>query len=399
MIFEHRLDEVFSIEARGAYTKADSDYRSLWPDFTGSGFGRILPGGIVPRTLYLSDATSEAFTTDLRLRAEFETGFATHNASIGFDHQDARTDNDSFYGAGTPLNIYNPVYGAPQPVGPYADGPYTDLVQTGVYASDRIEIGDLILSLGGRYDTVETSTEGVAASQKDEAFTTDMGVMYKLGNGLAPYFNFAESFNPAAGYEVDAVGNILDPRRGEQFEVGMKYQPEGSNNLYTISFFDITETNRALPGALPNTYVASGEISIQGMELEAIHRMGDFSLQAGYTLLNTRDFSTPAGLQLESVPEQEASAWLMWRPGGTLEGFKAGIGTHYTGPSLDGTNTLETPSYTVLDAMVGYEWENWDLSINSTNLTDEEFVATALSRGDVFYGSRRFVGVTLRRTF
>lgn len=398
-IFEHRLNDVFSVEARGAYTEGDADYRSMWPSFTGSGLNRILPGGIVPRDLWISDASSEAVTTDLRLRAEFETGAATHNASIGFDYQDARTDSDSFFGAGTPINIYNPVYGAPQVVGATFNAPYTDLTQTGVYASDRIEVGNLILSLGGRYDSVETSTEGVAATQEDEAFTTDAGIMYKLGGGVAPYFNFAESFLPAAGYEVDAAGNILDPKRGEQFEVGVKYQPEGGNSLYTLAFFDITETNRALPGLIPNTYLASGEISIQGLELEAIHHVGDFYIQAGYTLLNTRDLSTPAELQLESIPEQEASLWVGWRPTGALEGFKAGIGTHYTGANLDATNTLETPAYGILDAMVGYEWENWDLTLNATNLTDEEYVATSLARGDVFYGNRRFVGVTLRRTF
>ncbi len=63
------------------------------------------------------------------------------------------------------------------------------------------------------------------------------------------------------------------------------------------------------------------------------------------------------------------------------------------------TNTLETPAYAVLDAMVGYEWENWDLTLNATNLTDEEYVASALSRGDVFFGQRRFLGMTLRRNF
>lgn len=399
MIFEHRLDEVFSVEARGAYTKSDADYRSLWPDFTGSGLNRILPGGIVPRTLYLSDARSEAFTTDLRLRAEFETGVVSHNASVGFDYQDSRTDNDSFYGVGTPLHVYRPVYGAPQSVGPYANAPYTDLVQTGIYASDRLEIGDLVLSVGGRYDFVETSVEGVPGAQKDEAFTTDMGVLYQLGNGLAPYFNFAESFNPAAGYEVDAAGNILDPRRGEQFEIGLKYQPEGSHNLYTISFFDITETNRALPGAVPSTYVSSGELSLQGMELEAIHGFGDFFLQAGYTILNTHDLSAPGQPRLGSVPEQEASAWLLWRPHGPTEGFKAGLGVHYNGASLDDSNTLETPSYAILDAMIGYEWENWDVTLNATNLADKEYVATALSRGDAYYGNRRFVGVTVRHNF
>lgn len=397
-IFEHRLNEVFSIEARGNYSEGDADYRSIWPSFTGSGLNRIQPGGIVSRDLYLSDARSEAVVFDVRLRAEFDTGALAHNASVGFDHQDARTDNDSFFGAATPLNIHRPVYGAPQVTGPYFDGPFTDLVQNGIYAADRIEYGDLIFSIGGRYDSVETSTQGVAAVQKDEAFTSDIGLMYQLGNGLAPYANFAQSFFPAAGYEVDAAGKILDPREGEQFEVGLKYQPEGTNNLYTIAFFDITESNRALPGALPNTYIASGELSIQGIELEAQHRFGDFYLQAGYTLLNTRDLSTPGELRIESIPEQEASAWLQWRPGGD-RGFKAGIGTHYTGPVLDATNTLETPSYGLIDAMVGYEWENWDLTLNATNLADDEHVTTSLSRGDAFYGNQRFIGLTLRHQF
>lgn len=398
-VFEHRLDDVFSIEARANYTAGDADYRSMWPAFTGSGLTRILPGGFVPRDLYLSDATSEAVVYDLRLRAEFDTGAARHNASVGIDHQDARTDNDSFYGAGTPLNLYKPAYGTPQPVGPYADAPFTDLVQTGLYLSDRIEVGNFVVSLGGRHDQVQNSTQGAAAVQEDEAFTTDAGILYKIGDGLAPYFNFAESFVPAAGYEIDAAGGILDPRSGEQFEVGMKFQPEESGSLYTISFFDITESNRALPGPVPGTYVASGELSIQGMEIEAIHRFGDFDLQAGYTLLDTRDLSTPAGLRLESVPEHQLSAWLTWRPDKPAKGFKAGVGAHYTGASLDMTNALETPAYAILDAMAGYEWENWDLTLNATNLTDEEYVATALSRGDVFFGQRRHLGVTLRRAF
>ncbi len=399
MIFEHRLNDVLSIEARGNYTKGDADYRSLWPLFTGSGFGRIAPSGLVQRELWISDARSEALVYDLRLRAEFETGAAAHNASIGIDHQDSRTDTRSYYGMGTPLNLYNPAYGTPQPVGPLFDDPYTDLVQTGIYLSDRIELDDWIFSLGGRYDHVETSTQGVPGAQKDEAFTTDVGVMYKLGNGFAPYFNYAESFMPAQGWELDSTGKILDPKRGQQFEVGIKYQPEDSHNLYTLSFFDITESNRALPGMIPNTYIASGELSLQGMEVEAIHRFGDFYLQAGYTLLNTRDLSTPAELSLESVPEHEISGWLSWRPSGQWQGFKAGIGAHYTGPNVDATNTLSTPSHAILDAMVGYQWGPWDLTLNATNLTDEDYVATALSRGDVFFGQRRFLGVTLRRTF
>lgn len=399
LILEHRLNEIFSVEARANFTKGHADYRSMWPAFTASPLDRVGPGGWVQRSLWISDATSEAIVYDWRLRAEFETGAAEHQAIFGIDRQDARTDSFSYSGLGTPLNLYNPVYGTPQPVGPMFDNPFDDLVQTGLYLSDRIELGHWIFSLGGRYDQVESSTQGVPGVQKDEAFTADAGVMYRFDNGVAPYFNYAESFLPAGSWEVDTQGKILDPKQGEQFEVGVKYQPEGSSSLYTLSFFDIKERNRALPGLIPNTYVASGELSIQGMELEAVHRFGDFYLQAGYTLLNTRDLSTPGELQLESVPEHEISAWLGWRPSGALKGFKAGIGAHYTGASLDASNTLETPAYAILDAMVGYEWEDWDLTFNATNLTDKEYVATALSRGDVFLGQERFLGVTLRRHF
>ncbi len=140
----------------------------------------------------------------------FETGAVRHNASIGIDHQDARTDNDSFYGAGTPLNLYDPVYGTPQTAGPLADAPSptsfrpVSISPTGS-RSGTSSFPSVAVSTGWN------STEGVAAVQEDEAFTTDAGILYKVGNGLAPYFNFAESFLPASGFEVDANGNVLDP--------------------------------------------------------------------------------------------------------------------------------------------------------------------------------------------
>lgn len=400
-IFEHRFNDVFSLEARANYTEGDADYRSMWPAFTGSGLDRILPGGLVNRSLYLSDATSEAWVTDVRVRAEFDTGLIAHNASVGFDYQNAVTDNDTFSAVGTPINIYQPVYGTPQPVGPVADAPYTRLKQKGIYFSDRMEIDEsLVLSLGGRYDTVETISEGAPVGQEDNAFSGEAAVLYKLGNGVSPYYSYAESFLPADAYQVDINGQILDPKEGRQHEIGVKYQPEGTDSLFTFAYFDIQERNRAVDGPVPFTYVASGRTEISGVELEAIHRVGDFFLQGSYTYLDSADFSTPAGLKLPVVPDQQASGWVTWRPSsGPLKGFKAGLGLRFVDKTYDETNTLSTPDYTLVDAMVGYETGPWDFTINATNLADEEYVSSVLARGDAFYGVRRFVGATVRYRF
>jgi len=41
--------------------------------------------------------------------------------------------------------------------------------------------------------------------------------------------------------------------------------------------------------------------------------------------------------------------------------------------------------------MVSYETEKWRYQINATNLGDEEYVTTCLSRGDCFLGEGRTV--------
>ncbi len=61
-------------------------------------------------------------------------------------------------------------------------------------------------------------------------------------------------------------------------------------------------------------------------------------------------------------------------------------GVRYIGVSWDGTDTLQTPDYTLFDAMIKYETGPWRLQINATNLTDKRHIATCLARGDCFPG-------------
>jgi iron complex outermembrane recepter protein len=60
---------------------------------------------------------------------------------------------------------------------------------------------------------------------------------------------------------------------------------------------------------------------------------------------------------------------------------------------------LTTPSYTLLDAMLGYEMGDYDVSLQVQNLTDKTVITSCLNRGDCFYGQRRSVSANLRYKF
>ena len=53
----------------------------------------------------------------------------------------------------------------------------------------------------------------------------------------------------------------------------------------------------------------------------------------------------------------------------------------------------------MLDALVGYEYERFDFTLNIRNLGDDQFYATCLSRGDCFPGEQRTIVGNVRMRF
>ncbi|MEL6828154.1 MAG: TonB-dependent siderophore receptor, partial [Pseudomonadota bacterium] len=85
-------------------------------------------------------------------------------------------------------------------------------------------------------------------------------------------------------------------------------------------------------------------------------------------------------------------------------GFRFGAGARYAGENEDNgvaflaangfaptPNRVVTDSYTLFDGLVGYAFDSVDLTLNVRNLTDEDFYATCLSRGDCFPGEGRTI--------
>ncbi|RZA05196.1 MAG: TonB-dependent receptor, partial [Proteobacteria bacterium] len=82
---------------------------------------------------------------------------------------------------------------------------------------------------------------------------------------------------------------------------------------------------------------------------------------------------------------------------GLLAGLGFGGGVRYTGEHYgDAFNEWETPSYTLFDASVHYDFGNWRLQLSASNLADKEYIATCNASYWCYYGYPRSVTATAR---
>ena len=393
----HRFNDSVSLEGVARYKQGEADYQQSWISFVGAGNPRVDASGNGIRSFYASDADSEQLAIDLRARFDFETGSVSHELFVGLVHQDVTTDNDTqfVYGQGS-LNIYRPTYGG-LPVSftdgtPLFDGPAADTRDLGWYVNDQLSMGNWRVNVGIRVD--DTRTQSAGASQEDDETSLSAGVLYAFESGFSPYLNYAESFEPVIGVN-SVTGDFLRPREGNQFEAGIKYQPEGSRTYITMAYFDIEESNLPNPSSLITspTLQQEGVGEVQGFEIQAQTRSGDWYLEGALTTLDTL---SAEGIPFDSIPELQVSSWVQYEPiDGQLAGFRFGFGARYVDENESNDLTagvrVVTDGYVVADALLGYETDQWDASINIRNLTDESYYGTCLARGDCFPGEARSV--------
>ncbi|RUO29588.1 TonB-dependent siderophore receptor [Aliidiomarina soli] len=419
-IIDHRINLDWRVRLASRYSDSNSDYRTMygWPPVFQD------DNRTVSRVSYLALAESQAWTTDFQLHGSLYTGPVEHELVFGVDFQDAYTDNDYAYGANNPLDLYNPVYGEATGLPTEADivdYPGSTLYQLGLYAQNNMRINDKwLVSAAMRRDRATTNPEGGTATDQ-YATTGRLGFMYLMDGGVSPYLSYSESFSPVLG--TNAFGNPFVPSEGQQWEAGVKFQPQGTEHLLTASIYQITEQNRttqlsaeqaADPTVVnPNGQVQTGEVEIEGIELEAQLAWDSLDVYASYAytdaVVSKSNNPTEQGATLVATPDQQASIWATYRPQ-HWNGFKIGGGARYVGNTMDGSayleqdgtvvnDPLETPGYTLFDFMIGYEWANYSLSLDIDNLTDKTVLSSCLARGDCFYGQQRTVMANFRYSF
>jgi iron complex outermembrane receptor protein len=404
-LFEHTFSEAFKVRQNMRYTHVEGIYNTMYPEqYFNDGANPNYPfldatRRTVARWVSAKETTKDAFTSDSNAELKFATGPVSHKVLIGFDYRHLNENAASgAYVDTTPFDLYAPVYsGVTAPA--LSAEPRTLQTQSGVYAQDQLRFGPWIAVLGLRHDQVTSDVEG-SPVQQDQATTGRAALMYELPFGLVPYVSYAQSFNPIFGGGICA--SLCAPQRGEQVEVGFKYQPSKTLAI-NGALYDTTEKNRlASDPTNPLISAQTGEVRIRGAELEVLAGITPYlDIIGAYAYTDAKlESGDNAGKRVETVPLHQASLWAKYRLDAIgLHGVTIGAGARYIGDSWDGTDTIKTPDYTLFDAMLRYENGPWRWQINATNLADKQHVTTCLARGDCFYGIGRTVLTSLTYRF
>ena len=153
---------------------------------------------------------------------------------------------------------------------------------------------------------------------------------------FAAYFNYSQSFQPAAGTNPDGEG--FEPVRGEGYELGAKLDPFKGRLLATLALYQITKENVLNPDPLrANFQVQTGQERSRGLELEVQGTiLPGWNVIGAYAWTDARvtKDTNPArvGREKPNVPEQAASLWSRYTfQGGALKGLGFGGGLFYVG--------------------------------------------------------------------
>lgn len=427
--FEHHFNDRTYFMQNARYSQMDINLRQMYySQYVGdTALAPYDPNRTsIIRQASTEEGTSNAFNIDNRVVHNFNTGAVEHTLLAGLDYQSIDIESKDY--AADPIigdaNSLLPVPGVgniPNPIFNIFDPSYssnvallnpatfatmdeserqttkTDNNQLGLYLQDQMMIANSwAVQVGVRYDDSRNETHNTSTGAKtkvdNEEWTTNLGVAYLMDSGFTPYASYAQSFNPII--QLDQNGDPAKPERGEQFELGLKYQPRGFDGYFNVAAFEVSKENLARQVAGQLTQI--GEVRNRGVELEAVANVTEALTLIGNVSFIDSEIKSDSnsdyvGNTPSQIADQLASAWANYRFfDGALDGLTIGAGARYVGDSYgDNEETYKVPSYTLFDATVSYRISDYKFQVAAKNLADKEYIATCDYY--CFYGDRRNV--------
>ncbi|OZI77678.1 TonB-dependent siderophore receptor [Bordetella genomosp. 12] len=405
-LFEHRLNDALTVRQNARFSKIETDYRQVYQ----GGFITTNPNNPkdpanyreVERYVFGSPENGRVFTIDNQVQAKLGSADWQHTLLLGLDYQHGDYKQRSYFGAAPSLDIYAPVYGQAITIPDAYIDAHTRLAQTGFYLQDQIKWREnWVATLGGRYDTAKVKShsylDGSNVNQTDNKFSGRAGLVYLAPNGLAPYVSYADSFSPTTTIDP-STSRPFKPETGAQYEIGLRYQPPGTRDMYSAAIFDLRRKNVITfgQGFVP---MQTGEVRVRGVELEANFRpLPNINTILAYTWTPEAKVTASSdpdqiGKQLVATPRNQISFWTDYR---FSNGLKAGAGVRFVGSTHGANETApaKIPSYTLFDAMLSYGYQHWTLALNVRNLTDRTYIGRNCDAYSCGYGERRTVIMT-----
>ncbi|AKM09481.1 TonB-dependent siderophore receptor [Croceicoccus naphthovorans] len=419
--FAHDFSENVGLDVNLKYSEYDEDHTVIY----GSGLAEDLRTVFRSSFPYVEDV--ESLAVDTRLNAKLFTGGIEHTFLVGVDYRDVTNFAGYGFASADPIDLYDPVYNeldyTPTPITTL----YNDqkLKQTGIYAQDQLRMGNFYLLASGRYDWVDTDYRapfvGIDAdtpflNEKQGKFTYRIGANYVSESGIAPYISYATSFEPLLGTDF-VTEEAFNPSEGEQIEAGIKFDGRAFGDdvkiFATAAVFDITQKNVVTTGGgtLPMFGTQSGEVEVQGGEIEVVARIrNQLSINGSYSYTDSEikesNVEDEIGEPLPVTPKHKVSLLVDYTfQVGALAGLGFGVGGRYTSssagslPGFFNPIVLDSEDPVLFDAIVHYDTPGWRFAINGSNVFDKKYVARCASFTNCTFGASRQVIGTITRKF
>ncbi|HCV75777.1 MAG TPA: TonB-dependent siderophore receptor, partial [Pseudomonas sp.] len=208
-------------------------------------------------------------------------------------------------------------------------------------------------------------------------------------------------------------GKAIDPREGDQYEVGIKGSYFNGDMNARLSIFQLTDENRASTpfdanGLAITTYSeASGKTRVKGAEIEVSGKLTEqWEMLAGYTYMDTQNLSGDGNTLFEAMPKHMASLWTKYTlAGGPLTGLSIGGGvtamSDFSQTNQTSGVTVSAPGYATVDAKFSYPvTKQLTATLDVNNLLDKEYWSRVGSVSTFnFQGPSRSVMVGARYDF
>lgn len=419
LILDHRLSDVFTLNAQLRFADYDRSNRLTEPQVSGATWDTPPETVDVQRLIYASDGSEGVAQGQLNLRADFETGGVTHAVVTGLELSRESSDTSfAFAGVPTSLAIAVPVPSTnlAHPVG----GSYTTSIPVrltadttsdtvGVFALDTMNLNEhWSVLVGLRWDRFETDYEewrfGEAGDRTGNSrfVSEDREPSYRTALVFKPvpqgtiYLGWGTSFNPAtesvtqidSGRGLSVPNTDLDPQENESLELGLKWSLLGGGLLVDSSIFRIEKNGAYVSDPLnPGHNTEAGRQEVQGLAVSLNGSVGDImQMLVGYTYLDSESQNTITGAKgtMDNVPRNSFNFWINWSANGNLG---IGAGARYVDARTFGNK--QVPDYWAFDAMAKYRLsDSMSLKLNLTNLTDEYYF-DQLHNWHVFPGHSR----------
>jgi iron complex outermembrane recepter protein len=274
----------------------------------------------------------------------------------------------------------------------------------GLYAQSRYHLSSSASLLAGlrwnatheTRDETRVNSRGAVTStpavQDVDRLSGSLGAQWKVWqpatgpiNALSLHASAGHTFQPAQidfGPDPEAQpegGGLLRPETQRSFVAGLKAEARGGRAELDIDGFFVDFYNQPVQATSRGTAVlrSVGQQRYKGIDVEgALRAAKAWTVKANVTWNDARyrDFLT----ELDGRPIQLAGRHQVLTPslGGNAgliyareRGWRGSLTSNWTGAHwLNSLNTFEAPAYAVVDASLGYRFENFTLSLSGENL-------------------------------